>query len=258
MSSVQLLTLTVFACVMAQGAQAGFINLDSVATGSIEQYVVRPGGNTYFEEYTSENPLETLGYTKSFQISGRPISYRTEARGYAVFDVSTFAGMVNGATLELDLQRSTGNLSGTQLSVRTVDSATAAELAANPVGTQSAGVSIDDFPDPPAALFEALASQYGMLGAGTEAGLFAQSGTYNGLFEIELNAIAVDLINAGGGLFALGLQSIDDTGCIFCSDTLTVNRAPRLILTSDSFSVPVPATLWLVGAALMLLIRRPA
>jgi hypothetical protein len=91
------------------------------------------------------------------------------------------------------------------------------------------------------------------LGTGTSYGEYDVSAADNGQFvSITLNADALDNINNGAGLFAIGgaVSTIDSTPnneIIFASSGEPSVPAPYLTLTT----VPIPAAIWLFGSGLI-------
>ncbi|MEZ5571391.1 MAG: hypothetical protein R3E64_05140 [Halioglobus sp.] len=256
MSKSWIVLFTIVLCFMNQSAQASPITLDSDATGSLSKTVGCLPVACVFESYASTNPLVTMvnSFTVTFP-AGRPATAQRTDKGYAAFDLSSLSQTVLSAKFQVSLRYTAAATS--TLSVRAVDSATAAALVANPVGTQSAEFSVFD-PPPPPPLYDELLSQYSALSAGIELGMLEQHGPFNGVFEIDLSDAALNLINAGGGLFALALNwSSNLVGSNFSRfDSIAFNGAPRLILNTGGSHVPNPATFWLVGAALVLLTQQ--
>ena len=91
------------------------------------------------------------------------------------------------------------------------------------------------------------------IGTGTSYGEYDVSAADNGQFvSITLNADALDNINNGAGLFAIGgaVSTIDSTPnneIIFASSGEPSVPAPYLTLTT----VPIPAAIWLFGSGLI-------
>lgn len=256
MSKFRILFFAIIVCGMNQGAHAALMTLDSDTDGIVKESVTCIPFGCLFQSYASTNPLATIGYSFDLDISsGRPASSGRRDMGYTVFDLSALSETALSAKLEVDLRYASDATS--LLNVGAVDSATAIALAANPVGTQSAELSIFDPGSSPPLFFE-LFNQYLALTAGTQVGMLEQEGPFSGVFEIELSSIALDAINAADGLFALALNwNSDREGSVFSrADGIAFNSAPRLILNTAGAQVPTPATLWLVCAALALLYFR--
>jgi hypothetical protein len=236
-------------CGVTPGVHAATIPVEASATGSIVERAYY-SYKSYFDgtEYTSINPLEKLQDDFYVDYSSYS-SYRNTSVGYLVFDLSGVPRDAQNVTLELDVAYA--NNANPNLTIHALDPATAQDLIANPVGSQSESYT-PAFGDPPPVWTE-LASQYSAIRGGAHLGVLSQLGPLDGTFSIDLTSTALGLVNGTDGLFALGLTWTPTLGDLPYAglDKLVFNAGPRLILGDSVSAVPVPAAAWLFGTALM-------
>lgn len=157
---------------------------------------------------------------------------------YLIFDTSSMAFTAQHATLLLNVNDTLSSLADPgPLELWGLDTYTAADLVALPTGILDTEIN----------LAYAIAS---VLRGGTS--LAPSVLGPDGVISIELNDTALRQINAANGLWGFGLYN-NRFGALLGG--LDLVSPPRLLLSSDSTSppspVPIPATPWLIGLALL-------
>ena len=212
-------------------ANANIIAQDAVGSGEIlyilEEYVIPI---PTFEVYGHYNPLTEL-FSDEYDSFDCRCDHLSLVSGYVIYDLSSVDFLVLGASLELDvnLSEDTDNVV-----INTIDMFSPSVFSTLPVGYNVL----------PLALGEALADDIASGGNLGSMNLTAGDGIYN----VALNATAVDLINETGGLLAFGLSR---PSYPYSFSSIDFNSEPRLILT-----VAEPGTLWLILVAVIIFMRQ--
>jgi hypothetical protein len=190
-------------CVVTPGVHAATILVEASATGSILEERVGARDPTITTTYTTTNPLGELHDSFSFSsYYSTIVGHRKASVGYVVFDLSDVADDMQSVRLEMDLAY--GSNSNPNLTIHALDPATALNLMANPVGTQSDSYnpSVDGSNESP--LYLQLQNQYNAIGTGAQLGALSQSGPLSGIYSVDLTVTTLGLVNATDGFLALG------------------------------------------------------
>jgi hypothetical protein len=172
--------------------------------------------------------------------------------GYAIYDLSSLFFDVDTARFEIDLAPSLLSPRVGKLQIDLIDTLTPQELMDLPLGTLPSEI-VSTAPDAPPPPAKTLGSDFN---EGRSFSLNQGSGMYE--FSLSDPAILAEL-NRNSGLLAFSFSYTYLDYFYAQPSQVVFNSAPRLMLTgADAASVPVPATLWLFGTALigLLTIKR--
>jgi hypothetical protein len=215
-----ILTLLLNAVVAGHVAEGAILTLDPVTQGNASLF-----SGTYFWDSSSGN--YHVNYLGGFG----------ESRNFFVFDLSSVAGTITGATLEVQTYVAAGG------QVELFDVATDASILATPVLPQST-----------------IASVYHDLGSGLSYGSLRvwAYGRETDILAFPLNAGAVTELNAAlGGAFALGGAivggcPVEGPMCLWSAfEFSSFVGTQRLVLEVSQSEVPEPMSLLLVGTGLV-------
>lgn len=219
------------ACCHFSLAQAGLTSLDEVDSGIVRyNYVacLQGGGDS-----SSHSPgLNKVGLEVTPCGFGQAIS--SVDWGYLIFDLASVTAPANSAAVSLTVSGLTGVDGVLSLSDYTLTSASA--LSDLPAGNLSTAFGADLHSD---------FSSGNLLGS-----VSLNTGSSRGVYDIQLSAYALGLINGTSDLLAFGVSYWPSfNGAIFFEN---INIASPTQLKLET-SVPVPATLFLLAFGLAML-----